>query len=95
MFRKVFKDIFSLKVMLQRESALQISPKAVLFLCPFCWTRYNKDGSPSKTAKRVVHCHGNDGTMHNKVMRRASQCDVRRFKGQFEIVVDDSTTRVH
>lgn len=78
-----------------QERAFEISPRAVLFLCPFCWTRYNKDGTPSKTAKRVVHSHGNDGTMENKVLKRASQCDVRRFKGSFEIVVDDSTARVN
>ncbi len=78
-----------------REKAIQISPKAVLFLCPLCWTKYNKDGKPSKSAKRVVHCHGNDGNLESRMLKRASQCDVRRFKGQFEIVVDDSTTRVH
>ena len=29
-----------------------------VFECPWCYTKYNKDGQPSKTAKRTVHRHG-------------------------------------
>ena len=78
-----------------QEHAFEISPRAIAFICPFCWSKYNKDGTPSKTAKRVVHIHGNhEGTLENRVLTRASQCDVRIFKGAFRIVVSDRTARV-
>ena len=34
----------------------------VTFECPFCYTKYNKDGRPSKRARRLFHFHGLGGT---------------------------------
>jgi hypothetical protein len=32
--------------------------KTCYFECPFCYTKYKKDGTPCKNAKRQVHIHG-------------------------------------
>ena len=32
-----------------------VSRKELNFTCPFCWSRYKKDGTPTKTAKKITH----------------------------------------
>ncbi len=34
----------------------------VHFQCPFCWTKYKKNGQPTARARRRVHFHGSGGS---------------------------------
>ena len=44
--------------------ASEINNRLIKFKCPFCWSRYKKDGNPYKKAKRIIHIHGNlDGDL--------------------------------
>merc|ERR1712154_124777 len=52
----VYKD--SVYVRCNHISGCQIS-----FTCPFCWTKYNKNGEVSKRAKRSTHRHGAGGIL--------------------------------
>jgi len=40
--------------------AIEITPKLIRYKCPVCFTKYNKNGEPSKRAKNVIHIHGNE-----------------------------------
>ena len=42
--------------------------------CTNCWTKYNKDGEPAKTAKRQIHKYGSEGNLENRVENRGSHC---------------------
>lgn len=44
-----------------RISALEVNDYHVTYECPFCFTKYNKNGQPSKRAKNHIHQHGNLG----------------------------------
>jgi len=47
----------------------------IAFDCPFCWTKYNKDGSPCKDAKPLEHHHGSGGDKTtNRVTHRVAHC---------------------
>ena len=73
--------------------AFELTPKTFSFHCPFCWSKYKKDGSPAKTARRLVHTHGSNGLLCDRRELRISQCDPYVFRGQFEITIDDLTSR--
>ena len=45
------------------------------FICPFCWTRYKRNGKPSRTAKRVEHHHISSGDLTIRVEQRGAQCE--------------------
>ena len=47
-----------------------ISRKQMTYTCPVCRTKYNKDGSPSKRSKPVIHRHGSCGDLSNRVTDR-------------------------
>jgi hypothetical protein len=71
--------------------ASQISVDKVFFVCPFCWTSYKKNGIPTAKAKRVIHTHGNDGDMDNRVIHRVAHCD-NNYKSFF-IGITEQTNR--
>lgn len=35
--------------------------KLTYFTCPWCWTKYRKDGTHTVRARRVEHLHGRQG----------------------------------
>ena len=76
--------------------ASAIDSKYVEFECPFCWTKYKKNGEPWKNAKRVFHVHGSGGDLSNRITHKVPHCDRDRFPKDlcgFAIAIDDSTIR--
>ena len=61
--------------------------------CPFCYSRYNKDGTPSKNAKRVVHIHKSNEDFSNRIEQRIPHCPTKKRNYIFNIVIDDKTER--
>lgn len=59
--------------------------------CSNCWTRYNKDGEPAKTAKRKIHKHGSEGNLDNRVENRNSHC--MKNNKEINIHITDNTFR--
>ena len=51
--------------------AVEITPNLIKYKCPVCFTKYNKDGKPSKRAKNLIHIHGNEE--HSKENRITSR----------------------
>lgn len=39
--------------------ACRVTPKGLFYVCPWCWTKYKKNGQPYPNAKRLIHTHGN------------------------------------
>ena len=70
--------------------AKSINRTQFYFECPFCWTKYKKNGEPSKNAKKVIHCHGSNNELHNRKEHRSSHCPTR-YRGSFNIIIDDNT----
>ena len=64
--------------------AQYLTPEHVCYECPVCRTKYKKNGEPYKSAKPVIHKHGNeDGTSLNRVIYRSHHAvrdDLKTFK---------------
>lgn len=58
--------------------------------CPYCFTRYNKDGSVRRGAKRSIHGAGDD--FKNRTTHRVSHC--LNQHNSYTIIIDNSTKRV-
>ena len=66
------------------------------YTCPFCYTKYKKDGNPYKNANNKFHYHGSGGELHNRIEHRVPHCDTGRFPKQaseFKIHITDGTIR--
>ena len=72
--------------------AKTINDKTFTFECPFCWSKYKKNGDPYKTAKRVTHIHGSNGDKSNRVEHRFGHCVYKRT--DFNIHITDNTQRL-
>lgn len=72
-----------------------ITPEHISFECPFCWSKYKKNGEPYKTAKRLRHIHGNElRTSENRVITRSPHCiRPNELNGQFIINITEKTVR--
>lgn len=69
----------------------------IKFDCPFCWSRYKRNGMPYATARRKVHQHGSNGNLINRVETRGAHCDPLKFPIDmlgFSIHVTDETIRL-
>lgn len=75
--------------------ASKITPTNIYFKCPLCWSRYNKNGSPSIRGKPVYHVHGNETTSSdNRETHRTTHCHNKAFCGfNVKIMVTDDTVR--
>ena len=79
--------------------AKSIDKRYITFECPFCWTKYKKNGEPYKTAKRETHYHGSGNEFHNRTEHRSRHCSSgdhnkkTSYDGGFYIVIDDNTIR--
>ena len=76
--------------------ATSINKIQFYFECPYCWTKYKKNGEPCKNAKRLIHCHGSDNTFENREEHRGAHCignNGDRYNGSFNIIIDDNTIR--
>ena len=65
----------------------------IRFECPFCWTKYKKNGEPYKNAKRLIHRHGSCNTFEIREEHRGGHCMPERYGGNFIIIIDDNTIR--
>jgi hypothetical protein len=73
----------------------------IKFTCPFCWTRYKKNRTPTKLAKRVIHMHGSGNNLDNRTELRLPHCGTMELEYakknnnfEFEITIDDQTKRI-
>ena len=66
----------------------------ITFECPFCWSKYKKDGQPYKNAKKLIHTHGSCGEKHNRNEYRIHHCFSKIYDGEFKIIINDDTKRV-
>jgi hypothetical protein len=56
-------------------TACRIDRDGIFFVCPFCWTSYKKDGTPTARAKPVMHQHGSAGSVERRVEHRVAHCN--------------------
>lgn len=84
-----------------RVEATRVSNRQVWFKCPYCFSRYKKDGTPYKNAKRVEHVHGCDSMQNHNVGTRVPHCLEQGRKqmerdgvSEVDIFVVDETKRV-
>lgn len=61
------------------------------YMCPYCFTKYNKDGKPSKRSKNIVHFHGSCGNTENRTETRSSHCP--HVKGEVSIIINENTLK--
>ena len=73
--------------------AKSIDNEYITFECPFCLSKYKKNGEPYKTSIKVHHYHGSCNEFHNRTEHRIAHCDKARYDGGFNIVIDDNTVR--
>ena len=66
----------------------------IRFECPFCWSKYKKNGEPTKNAKKVIHLHGSCGELHNRIEHRGAHCINNKYNGSFNIIINDDTARL-
>lgn len=51
--------------------ASKIDETYIYYKCPFCFTKYKKNGEPYRTAKNVIHKHGSCGDLSNRTEHRS------------------------
>ena len=64
--------------------ALELSKTNIYIKCPYC-----RSGS-----KRVIHIHGNDGDMSNRIEYRGVHCYKDHGFRDFKIMITDNTKRI-
>ncbi len=72
--------------------AKTIDLETFAYECPVCWSVYKKNGEPSLRAKRVVHRHGSEGILSNRIENRIIQC--KDHIQNIEIHITDETRRI-
>jgi hypothetical protein len=67
----------------------------IYYVCNHCWTKYKKDGTPYKNAKKVIHRHGSCNQFDNRIESRVPHCINRNpmYSG-IEIIIDNSTKKI-
>lgn len=73
--------------------ARTVVKNTVTFTCPFCWTEYKRDDTPSKNATKVTHVHGTGGNINNSIYHREPHCDPSHNTNRFIIYVTSKTIR--
>lgn len=63
----------------------------IRFTCPFCYTRYKKNGHRRANAKRVVHLHGSCGQHHSRLEDRFAHCLYPQICNFFYIFITPKT----
>lgn len=66
----------------------------IYYECPYCWSKYKKNGQPSSKAKRIIHSHGSCNDFSNRIENRISHCFEPNKTHNVNIVIDDSTKRI-
>ncbi len=75
--------------------AKTIDKHHITYECPYCYTKYKKNGQPYKKAKHRVHTHGSCGELHNRIEARIhhSGTDDPRNGQEVGISITDNTIR--
>jgi hypothetical protein len=63
-----------------------------LFVCPFCYTKYRRDGMPHGRAKPTIHRHGIDGGLMGTIASKCTHCSrlpPHLIGGYYYLFVDD------
>jgi len=81
-------------------NAYMITRTHIYVKCPYCYTRYNKDGKPSKSSKNYFHIHGSGGDLSNRIETRGHDGSNEFYKqynirGEFYIHITDDTPRTN
>ena len=74
-----------------RFTAKEIDAVQFRYECPVCSKYVRKDGKHLVRPNRVMHAHGSNGELHNRVEHRSSHCG---GGGEIEIAITDETVRV-
>lgn len=63
--------------------------------CPLCWSKYKKNGTPYSRAKRLIHHHGSDNDLSNRIETRSHHGDYLHCNDiqNFKILITDETVR--
>lgn len=67
--------------------AEEIDNLDIKFTCPFCYTRYKKDGTPTKNAKNSIHTHGSGNNFNNRVEYRTPHCGGANSNPDYEFAI--------
>jgi hypothetical protein len=60
-----------------------------LFVCPFCYTKYRRDGMPHGRAKPTIHRHGNGGLI-GTITSKSSHCTRLPTRiGEYYLFIND------
>ena len=100
------KDVKKLLGKVSDRSTCQVvakkyGKKHISFECPFCRTKYKKNGEPTKNSKPIYHYHGSMSKYpDNFITHRSPHCEglgKERLKAAgyltFEIRITDETIR--
>lgn len=68
-----------------------ITKEHFYYTCPFCWTKYKKNGEPSERGKQGTHFHGTGEDLSNRRTHRSTHCT--KSDGGVFITIDDLTNR--
>jgi hypothetical protein len=61
--------------------AERLTKTHIYYECPHCYTKYKKDGTPYKKAKKVIHSHGNDThSFDNRITTRVHHSNSSHIK---------------
>lgn len=75
---------------------ISIDSQVISFECPFCWTKYKKNGQPYANAKPKIHTTGSTGNLENRVEHKGDSCHSGRFPvnhSGFNVHINDATVR--
>jgi hypothetical protein len=67
-----------------------ISKKHISYTCPICYYRYNKNGTPRKNSKHLIHLHGSENDLSNRIEHRNPPYHTT----DLYIKINDATKRV-
>ena len=73
--------------------AYKINKTHIFVKCPFCFSKYKKNGEPYKTARNLIHLHGSCGDLSNRIEHRCHHSNNNKNKFEWEIEINDYTIR--
>ncbi len=80
--------------MLKEIVASKINKTHIFIKCPYCFSKYKKNGEPYKSSKNIIHLHGSCGDLSNRVEHRShhsNRCNHNNF--DWKIIINDDTIR--
>ncbi len=59
------------------------------FTCPYCRSRYKRNGDPYKKSKPLIHRHGSGNNFNNRIEHRVGHC-IKGHRNFFIHITDDT-----